>query len=101
MSEQQRQQLKTLIKQCIQRPQDIEICMDKIIKLFTTDEEHQLIINERTSERTSERSMSLFDNGISLITLPKNQRRRRRNTYNEKGLVNNTDTVLYDNRDID
>jgi hypothetical protein len=96
MTEQLRQQLKILINTFVEQKNDLETCVDKIIELFQQNGE----IHPASNEPGRRRSSSIFD-GVS-IPLPADAlQRRRSSTYNGQGLVNNTDTVLYNNRDID
>jgi hypothetical protein len=96
MTEQLRQQLKTLIITFVEQKNDLKICVDKIIELFRENGERC----PTTNEQQGERRRSIFDD---VPTPPSGsaQQSRRSSTYNEQGLVNNPNTVLYDNRDFD
>jgi hypothetical protein len=96
MTEQLRQQLKALINTFVEQKTDIEICVDKIIELFQKNGE----IDPATNGRQGRRRSSIFD-GVPTDLPASATQRRRSSTYNEQGLVNNTNTVLYDNHDID
>lgn len=96
MSEEQRQKLKSLIETCIQHPDEVDVYVDKIIELFNMNFQYQADTNRPRSRHSS----SVFQDDIAASTSLTNQHSRL-STYNEKGLVNNTRTVLYDNHDID
>jgi hypothetical protein len=96
MTEQLRQQLKALINAFVEQKNDLEICVDKIIELFRENDE----IHSATNQQRGRRHSSIFDG--ALLRPPESAlERRRSSTYNEQGLVNNTQTVLYNNRVID
>ena len=93
MTEQLRQQLTTLINTFVQKNNDVETCVDKIIELLKANPHIPPRINEPHRRRGS-----IFDEPLPLPTAGQ---RGRSNTYNGQGLVKNTNTVFYNNRDID
>jgi hypothetical protein len=96
MTEELRQQLKVLLNTFAEQRNDIEIYVDKIIELFQENDQ----IHPATNEQHRRRRSSIFD--VIPICPPENAvQRRRSSTYSEQGLVNNFNTVLYNNRDID
>jgi hypothetical protein len=96
MTEQLRQQLKILINTFADQKNDVDMCVEKIIDLF---QEHGQIA-PATNGQGGRRRRSIFDD--SPISPPTHATQgRRSSTYNEQGLVNNPNTVLYANRDID
>jgi hypothetical protein len=97
MTQQLRQQLKILINTFIEQRNDIELCIDKIIELFQENDE----IDPATIERHGRRRSSSIFGGVLTPPSASTLERRRSSTYNEQGLVNNTNTVLFNNRDID
>jgi hypothetical protein len=97
MTQQLRQQLKILINTFIEQRNDIETCVDKIIELFQENGEIDPATIGRHGRR---RSSNIFD-GVLTPPSGSTPQRRRSSTYNEQFLVNNPNTVLYNNRDID
>ncbi len=96
MTEEVRQQLKVLINTLTEQKIDLEVCVDKILELFQENGQ----VYSTTNQQHRRRSSSIFEDG--LICPPANtSQRRRSSTYNEKGFVNNTNTILYANHDID
>lgn len=96
MTEQLRQQLKTLINTFVEQKTDLDVCVDKIIELCQDNGE----IRSMTSGQRSRRPSSIFD-GVPISPSASASQRPQWSTYNEQGLVNNPNTVLYSNRDID
>ncbi|CAF1049750.1 unnamed protein product [Adineta steineri] len=96
MTEQQRQQLKILLNTFSDQKIDLETCIDNIVELFQKNEH----IHLTTDESPRPRSNSIFDVALNPPPVHTTQRHLS-STYNEQGLVNNTDTVLYDNHDFD
>ncbi|CAF1192413.1 unnamed protein product [Rotaria sordida] len=96
MSEQLHQQLKSLLVECIQHPDQLDMYMGKIIEFFKVNGEQLFETNTSSSRRNS----SIFDGDISSILSSTNQRRLS-NTYNEADMANNINSVLYDNDGID
>ncbi len=70
--------------------------VDRIIELFQENDR----IYPATNEQHRQRRSNIFDGTLTRSTANAVQRSRS-NTYNEQGLVNNFNTVLYNNRDID
>ena len=96
MTKQLRENLKIVLNAFAQQRDDLEICMDKIIDVF---QEHNPKL-PTTNQEPRRRSNSIFDGCVtnsSTDTAPK----RRSNTFNGQGLVQNTNTMLYNNLDID
>jgi hypothetical protein len=96
MTEQLRQQLKALLSTFVEQKIELEMCVDKIVELFQEKDEIHLTTYQQQGRRRS----SIFD-GILMVPSADALQRRRSSTYNEQGLVNNFNTVLHDNRDID
>lgn len=97
MTQQLREDLKLLINKFVSQRRESETCIDKIVELF---EETQLK-NGEPKMAPDTRNWNIFDRAPHPASSNSLSQQRRASTYNEWGLVNNTDTVLYDNRDIE
>ena len=97
MTQQLGQDLKRLINTFVSQRKDPETCVDKIVELF---EETQREDSEPKIE-TRRPSWNIFDGPRHRASSNNLGQRSRSSTYSESGFVNNTNTVLYDNRDID
>jgi hypothetical protein len=93
MTEQLRQQLTILINAFIQQNNAVETCVDKIIELLQANGHVPPKANEPHRRRGS-----IFDQSLPLSTA---SQRSRSKTYDGHSHVNNTNTVLYNNRGID
>lgn len=93
MTEQLRQQLTTLINTFVQRNNEVETCVNKIIELLQANPPIPPQVNEPHPRRRS-----IFDEPLPF---PTSGQRGRSNTYNGQGLVKNANTAFYNNRDID
>ena len=91
------EQLKNLITTCIEQGGNLDDCIDQILGICSTANTLRNNENDRGNQRS--RSSSIFDGDMPLAYALGG--RRRSSTYSGNGLVNNPNTVLYDNRDID
>ncbi|CAF1322312.1 unnamed protein product [Rotaria sp. Silwood1] len=114
MTAHQHQQLTILISTLTEQNNVLDMIVNKIIDLFQEDGHIVPAPNEQQRRRSSNifdgsptsppgnttqrrRSSSIFDG--SPYSSPENTTQRRRSsTYNEKGLINNVNTMLYENR---
>lgn len=92
MSEQLRQQLKTLITECIQHPHKLDTYTDKIINLFEINNEYFVPAHQPSSRRSS----SIFDGPIPFIS-----QRRHSSIQSTMSLGNHSNSVFYDYDGID
>ena len=97
MAQQLRRDLKVLINTFVSQRNDPETCIDKIVELF----EETWREDGEPNIAPHRRSLNIFDRAWHSASSNSGGQQRRTSTYDEYGFVNNTGTVLYDNRDID